>query len=139
MQVTRSQLSKLSMLTAVGVLSVMLAACGSGSSSSSSSSGGGGGSGPGASIGVTLKDFSITLAKTPSTPGTYTFDVTNQGPSSHNLTINGPGVDNQGTPTFSSGDGTKTLTVTLKKGTYDVFCSVPGHRAAGMNVVVKIG
>jgi uncharacterized cupredoxin-like copper-binding protein len=34
------------------------------------------------------------------------------------------------TPTFSG--GSKTLTVTLKPGTYTFFCSVPAHAAAGM-------
>ncbi len=70
-------------------------------------------------------------------PGTYTFVVTNQGPSSHNLTINGPGVSDSATPTFAP--GTKTLTVTLQNGTYDLFCSVPGHKALGMNTHITVG
>lgn len=95
--------------------------------------------GSGTSVGVTLKDFSITLAGGDSlSPGTYTFTVANQGPSAHNLTIEGPGVDNAATPTFGSGE-TKTLTVTLKNGKYDFFCSVPGHKQAGMNVDVTVG
>ena len=61
-------------------------------------------------------------------PGTYTFDVTNNGPSAHNLTINGPGVSIRRRSTFAS--GTQTLTVTLKDGTDDFYCSVPGHKAA---------
>ncbi len=71
-------------------------------------------------------------------PGSYTFDVTNNGPSAHNLTISGPGVSNSATPTFASG-GTQKLTVTLQKGTYDFYCSVPGHKAAGMNLMVTVG
>lgn len=121
--------------TAVAALIVVLAACGGGS-------GGGGTSSPPASSGkkidVTLKDFSITLAGGSTLqPGTYTFVVTNQGPSSHNLTVNGPGVSDQATPTF--GKGTKNLTVTLKSGTYDVFCSVPGHKALGMDTKLTVG
>jgi plastocyanin len=140
MKMTRSHLHKLPVLAAVGVLALMLAACGSSSSSSNSTSQGtGGNTGPGTNIGVALKDFSISLDQMPSAPGTYTFNVTNQGPSSHDLTIEGPGVDNQTTGVFASGDGTKTLTVTLKSGSYDFFCSVPGHKAAGMNVDVRIG
>ena len=69
--------------------------------------------------------------------GTYTFVVTNHGPSSHNLTISGPGLSNTATPTFAS--GTQKLTVTLENGTYDFYCSVPGHKAAGMNVNVTVG
>ena len=31
------------------------------------------------------------------------------------------------------------LTVTLKAGRYDVFCPVPGHKALGMNLELKVG
>ena len=86
---------------------------------------------------VGLKDFSITMPKMAMSAGTYTFVVTNNGPSAHNLTISGPGVSDAATPTFPS--GTKKLTVTLQNGTYDFFCSVPGHKAAGMDVKVTVG
>jgi uncharacterized cupredoxin-like copper-binding protein len=119
--------------TAAAALIVVLAACGGGS--------GGGSSSPPASSGkkidVTLKDFSITLAGGSTVqPGTYTFVVTNQGPSDHNLTVDGPGVSDQATPTF--GKGTQNLTVTLKSGTYDLFCSVPGHKALGMDTKLTV-
>jgi uncharacterized cupredoxin-like copper-binding protein len=123
--------------TAAAALILVLAACGGGSSGG----GGGSSSAPAASgkkIDVTLKDFSITLAGGSTVqPGTYTFVVTNKGPSSHNLTVNGPGVSKQATPTF--GPGTKDLTVTLKSGTYDLYCSVPGHRALGMDTKLTVG
>ncbi len=93
----------------------------------------------GTTVDVTLKNFSITLSGGDSlAPGTYTFHVTNNGPLSHNLTINGPGVSDQATPTFASGS-TQDLTVTLKNGTYDFFCSVPGHKALGMDASVTVG
>src|SRR5436309_9718994 len=127
----------LRLAAAAAARTVATAACGSASSSGTSSpstaAAGGGGtpstpvSMSGKKIDVTEKDFSITVAGGSTVkPGTYTFVVVNKGPSSHNLTINGPGVANQATPT--SGPGTTTLTVTLKKSTYDLFCSVPGHK-----------
>ncbi len=136
-------------IAAAALLAVVLAGCGSSSGSSSSvasvpaASGGSttgvASGGSGTSVDVMLKDFSITLAGGDSlSPGTYTFTVANQGPTAHNLTIEGPGVDNAATPTFGSGE-TKTLTVTLKNGKYDFFCSVPGHKQAGMNVDVTVG
>ena len=51
--------------------------------------------------------------------------------------MEGPGVSNQATPI--AGPGTQNLTVTLKNGKYDFFCSVPGHKALGMNADVTVG
>lgn len=105
-----------------------------GSSSGTTGSGGGGGK----TVNVSLKDFSIELAGgTHLTPGQYTFHATNDGATAHNLTIDGPGVKDAATPTFAS--GSKDLSVTLKSGTYDFYCSVPGHKAAGMTVNVTVG
>jgi uncharacterized cupredoxin-like copper-binding protein len=130
----------LSLLLATGLLALALSACGGSSSSPSSaatSAAGGGGSGK--TVDVTLKDFSITLAGGDSlAAGTYTFDVSNQGPSAHNLTISGPGVSNQATPTFGPG-ASQMLTVTLRKGSYQFYCSVPGHKQAGMLDTVTVG
>ncbi len=145
-------------LAAAIVIAVTVAACGSssGGGSSAAPAAGGGASVPatsstpsstpsngtsatGMSIPVTLKDFSITATGASGlTPGTYTFAVSNQGPSAHNLTVNGPGVADAATSTFAAGD-TQNLTVTLKKGTYDLFCSVPGHKAAGMDMHITVG
>jgi plastocyanin len=133
----------------------LVAGCGS-----SSSSGGGGGSstpttttpttttppasstpssGGGKMVNVTLENFKIIVSGGDNLKaGTYTFHVTNKGPSDHNLTVNGPGVSNQATPTFPP-DQSQNLTVTLKNGSYAFYCSVPGHRQLGMDVAVKVG
>ncbi len=64
--------------------------------------------------------------------GKVTIQFTNHASLSHNLTIQKgtSGAIVGATPTFQG--GTKTLTVNLKPGTYTFFCSVPGHRQAGM-------
>ncbi len=63
--------------------------------------------------------------------------MTNTGQTGHNLTIEGPGLDEPATPTFTS--GTQQLTVTLTDGSYELFRSVPGHKEAGMDVAVTVG
>ncbi len=62
----------------------------------------------------------------------------NSSPVGHNVTIESSGGETVGaTPTFQG--GSKTLSLNLKPGTYKFFCSVPGHRQAGMEgtLVVK--
>jgi len=69
--------------------------------------------------------------------GKVTIDYTNMSPLSHNLTIEATGGKILGaTPTFQG--ATKTLTLTLKAGTYKYFCSVPGHRQAGMEGTLTV-
>ncbi len=63
--------------------------------------------------------------------GTISIDFKNMAEIAHNVTIESSSGQVVGhTPTFSG--GTKTLTLSLKAGTYKFFCSVPGHRMAGM-------
>ncbi len=62
--------------------------------------------------------------------GRVTISFTNMSPLMHNMTVAQGSKVLGATPTFQG--GTKTLTLNLKPGTYVFYCSVPGHRAAGM-------
>jgi len=86
---------------------------------------------------VTEVEFKIELPSTSLSSGSYTFDLTNKGAVGHDLVFNGPGVSNEKTPVIGPGKTAK-LTVDLKSGTYDVYCSVPGHKQAGMDVKLKV-
>ncbi len=71
--------------------------------------------------------------------GKVTFVVKNAGKIQHDLALQGAGVSaSTKTPLISPGQSAK-LTVTLAAGTYTLYCTVPGHRAAGMvaKLVVK--
>ncbi|HEX5224276.1 MAG TPA: plastocyanin/azurin family copper-binding protein [Solirubrobacteraceae bacterium] len=71
--------------------------------------------------------------------GNVTIDFTNNSPVEHDVTVESSGGQKVGaTPTFTGGSKTLTLS-NLKPGTYKFFCSVPGHRQAGMEgtLVVK--
>jgi plastocyanin len=68
--------------------------------------------------------------------GTVTIVFTNNSPLEHNVTI-AEGTKILGTtPTFKG--GSKTLTLTLKPGSYTFYCSVPGHRQAGMEGTLTV-
>jgi plastocyanin len=69
--------------------------------------------------------------------GKVTIDFSNQSPVPHNLTIAQGSRVLGATPTFQGG-GAKTLTLNLKPGAYTFFCSVPGHRPAGMEGTLTV-
>jgi uncharacterized cupredoxin-like copper-binding protein len=81
-------------------------------------------------------EFKIALPKTAVHAGQVTFDVQNDGKIPHDLVVQGNGVDEK-TPLLNAGQS-KTLSVDLKPGTYDLFCSVPGHKEAGMDVKLTV-
>lgn len=62
--------------------------------------------------------------------GKVSIEFTNSSPLPHNLTIASGSTVLGATPTFNG--GARTLTLKLKPGTYKFYCSVPGHREAGM-------
>jgi plastocyanin len=70
-------------------------------------------------------------------PGKVTIDFTNDAPLEHNVTVESSGSTLGATPTFSG--GSKSVTLTLKAGTYTFFCSVPGHRQGGMQGTLTVG
>lgn len=69
--------------------------------------------------------------------GKVSVDFTNSSQLPHNVTIESSGGQQVGaTPTFSG--GSKSVSVNLKPGTYKFFCSVPGHRQAGMEGTLTV-
>jgi uncharacterized cupredoxin-like copper-binding protein len=68
--------------------------------------------------------------------GKVTITLTNASPLEHNVTIAQGSTVLGATPTFAG--GSKALTLTLKPGTYTFYCSVPGHRQAGMEGTLSV-
>jgi uncharacterized cupredoxin-like copper-binding protein len=110
------------------------------SSSASSPSAATGASAAGGSTTVTATEteFHIALSTMTFHPGTYKFVAVNKGQASHNLVISGPGADQAKTPDLLSPGQSEPVTVTLQKGTYDIYCGVPGHKAMGMDVNITV-
>jgi uncharacterized cupredoxin-like copper-binding protein len=55
----------------------------------------------------------------------------------HNLNITGPGVAQQSSATVQAG-GTGQLTATLQTGTYELWCSIDGHKDLGMDLKIQV-
>jgi uncharacterized cupredoxin-like copper-binding protein len=89
-----------------------------------------------ASVQVSESEFKIALPKSTVAAGSYSFEVKNDGHIPHNLVVQGNGVDEK-TPTIQPGKSA-TLSVDLKPGTYDVYCSIPGHKQAGMDAKLTV-
>jgi len=114
----------------------LLAACG-GTSTANTPSAASSPSAVGTKVGVSEKEFSITLDRTSFSPGKYSFAIQNQGKYPHNLKISGPGVTSAGSSVMTGGQS-GSLTVTLQKGTYQLWCGVPGHKDKGMVTTITV-
>ena len=69
--------------------------------------------------------------------GKVSIDFTNMAPLGHNVTVaSASGTVVGATPTFQG--GSKTLALNLKPGIYKFYCSVPGHRMAGMEGTLTV-
>ena len=64
-------------------------------------------------------------------PGALTIVAINKAAVPHNIALQGPGGVNAIGPIVQGG-GTSKISVNVKAGKYTFYCSVPGHRAAGM-------
>jgi plastocyanin len=69
--------------------------------------------------------------------GKVSIDFSNMSSLDHNMTIaSASGAVIGATPTFQG--GSKTLTLNLKPGAYKFYCTVPGHRMAGMEGTLTV-
>jgi plastocyanin len=68
--------------------------------------------------------------------GTVTITLANTSPLEHNVTIASGSTVLGATPSFTG--GAKSVTLKLKPGTYTFYCSVPGHRQAGMEGTLTV-
>jgi plastocyanin len=74
-------------------------------------------------------NLAYTSAPTTAPAGEVTIAIDNQGGLPHNVTIEGVEGDE---PIVEATNGTDVNTVTLEPGSYTYYCSIPGHRAGGM-------
>jgi uncharacterized cupredoxin-like copper-binding protein len=147
-------MKKLAALFVLALISATLVACGGSSNTTTTTSGGGettsegaagaaqggaeagGGStlsleaDPGGQIAYTTKKASVKAGK-------VTIAFKNPQALTHDVTLEGSGGETVGKTNLIAESST-TTTVNLKPGTYHFYCSVPGHREAGMEGTLKV-
>ena len=81
-------------------------------------------------------EYKLTPSSVNAKAGSATFEVTNDGKIPHDLEIEGSGVEKK-TATIQPGGNAK-LTVDLKPGTYEMYCTIDGHKDLGMEGKVTV-
>jgi uncharacterized cupredoxin-like copper-binding protein len=147
---------------ALVLLSVVAASCGgndTGGTSASSASTPAEPPGTSGVVDATQKDFAIGLSPTTANSGPVEFQITNQGPSTHEFVVfktdlapdalplnkdgdvdeEGPGVKHIDEVEDIASGATEQLKVSLQPGSYVVVCNLPGHYKLGMHAPLTIG
>ena len=90
------------------------------------------------SVPVTLTEYKVELGRDSVRAGTIKFQVKNEGAATHGFYVRGEGVD-KGSREIPAGQS-GSLSLTLKPGTYEVFCPMAdlSHKKAGMTTKLHV-
>jgi len=83
---------------------------------------------------VSETEFKITTGLTSFKAGQITFVAKNDGKIPHDLAVKETGDKTKEIPP----GGTAELKVNLKAGKYELYCTIPGHEAAGMKLTITV-
>jgi uncharacterized cupredoxin-like copper-binding protein len=83
---------------------------------------------------VSETEFKITTDLTSFKAGEITFVAKNDGKIPHDLAVKETGDKTKEIPP----GGTAELKVNLKPGKYELYCTIPGHEAAGMKLTITV-
>jgi len=133
---------KLLVLTAVA-LPLALAACGdddedttSAATTETTTEASGGASGGGDTVDISETEFKLDPSEATVAAGEVTFALANDGNTSHNLEVEGDGIE-EVSDTIEPG-GSTDLSVDLEPGTYEMYCAIGTHREQGMEGEVTV-
>jgi plastocyanin len=148
-------MKKLAALLVLALASAALVACGSSNSTTTNSTSSAGGASGGAAAegekesgggegGSTVEfeadpngELAYTTTEASAKAGKVTVDFNNPQSLTHDVAIEDSSGKEVG-KTELIGEGETSTTVNLKPGTYHYFCTVPGHREAGMEGTLTV-
>lgn len=148
-------MKKLAALIVLALASVALVACGSSNSTTTTETSGGeeanggaaaesgkesGGAGGGSTLEIETDpggELAYTTTKASAKAGEVTIDFNNPQSLTHDVAIEDSSGKEVG-KTELIGQGETSTTVNLEPGTYHYFCTVPGHREAGMEGTLTV-
>jgi plastocyanin len=87
---------------------------------------------------VTAVEYHYTLSRTSVPAGKVVFQFVNDGMDEHNLNVNSAEGMSEGSFPNTLSKGVVTQTVTLKHGSYTLFCSLPEHEKKGMKATLTV-
>jgi plastocyanin len=141
---------RVSAIAAVAALSMLgLAACGGGDDNNdttaaatppATTTGGGGAGGGGSTVNISTPsgtDLAYNQKDASAKAGSVTIDFQNNESIPHDVAVESSSGDTVG-QTDLVASGSANATVDLQPGTYQFFCTVPGHREAGMEGTLTV-
>lgn len=96
-----------------------------------------GAAGGGETVDVSETDFKLDPSDLSTKAGSVTFNVSNDGDTTHNLEVEGNGVEEALSSDLAPGDSGE-LTVDLAAGSYTMYCPIANHRDLGMEGTVEV-
>jgi uncharacterized cupredoxin-like copper-binding protein len=94
--------------------------------------------GGGETVNISETDFALDPSDPAVKAGTVTFNVTNDGQTTHNLEVEGPNDEAELEQDLAPGESGQ-LTVDLSEpGTYEMYCPVDDHKGMGMEGAITV-
>jgi plastocyanin len=95
-----------------------------------------GGGGGGGAVEISETEYALDPADPSVSAGEVTFEVTNDGSITHNLEVEGNGVEEE-VEDIAPGDN-GSLTAELEPGSYEIYCSIGNHKDLGMKGTLTV-
>jgi uncharacterized cupredoxin-like copper-binding protein len=138
-----------SLIALAVAIPLTLSACGGGDDDSSSTSAAtttestststtasGGGGGAGGAVDISETEYKLDPSDPTVSAGEVTINVSNDGGTTHNLEVEGNGVEEESDDLEPGQSGT--LSVDLKPGDYEIYCAIDGHKDLGMEGTLTV-